>query len=342
MLAVVLIAACGGHVPTPAPAPGARTMPSPQAVGPRLAPDVVPGELGDPGILDRIPRRVRVRVIGAAWVSLGAEPIPHQERDPPSQPMPVLDEQRDKLRVVGEEDGARIAIWMQRNDARPAAVRTAQLTDGAGNADHEFGVWLEPGAELELRAQANGRREVSLVSERVRVVGWAPVAALGTVWVVPPKVVFVTHQTIAEHVMIRAAPSATATVLAETLGDLQVAAGTIRGDWREVELRRDGVRVRGFVPVADVSDGAGDDWGSIGLGSYSTVSHAIRIDVPAGTCLFEAADGGVVGVTIKQKVRLGYAAEGEWQRVRVGTPWGTYLAYLRIASTGALESCLPQ
>ncbi len=345
VLGVVLLAACGGHVPVPAPASGTLTEPAPRAVAPRVAPDVVPGELADPGVVDRIARRVRVRAIGAAWVRLGAKPLPTTERDPPDQPMPVLAEQGDKVRVVAEEDGARVAVWMQREDARPAAVRATQLTDAVGHADREFGAWLEPGAELELRAQANGRREVSLVSARVRVVGWAPVAALGTVWEVPPKVALVPHHTVAEHVLIRVAPAATAAVLAETLGDVRVAAGPVRGAWREVELQGDGVRVRGFVPVADVSDGAGDDWGTIGLGTYSTVSHAVRIDVPAGSCLFERAAGDpagdVVGVTLKQRVRLGYPAEGEWQRVRIGTPWGTYLSYLRITSTGTFESCLP-
>ena len=57
--------------------------------------------------------------------------------------------------------------------------------------------------------------------------------------------------------------------------------------------------------------------------------------------------GGHVGggmrwfvVNTKQKTRLGYATEGGWQRVLVGTPWGTRNVYLRLALTG-FESCLP-
>ena len=278
-------------------------------------------------------------MIGRAWLTLGGPSLDPSDREPPHEPLHVLAETPDHVRVISEDDSARVALWILRGDALPVPVAEVQLTDERGAAPTDAGVWLEPGAKIAVHRAIDGRREIAMTTEVVNVVGWVPASALGAVWTfVPPVKVAPTHQL--GVVALRAAPSADAAVVATTLTETNVVAGEARGEWRSVELRRDGLRIRGWVPVRALDSALLEDWGTIGLGSYYTTSHTLKIDVPAGTCLFAGDDGDVVGVNTKQKTRLGYAPEGEWQRVLVGTPWGTRNVYLRTTSSG-FESCLP-
>lgn len=336
---IAVLVACGATAtvtpaPSPAPTPTARVLPS-------LPPEVATGELGDPGVMERIKRHVRVREIGPSWIRLEGDALSPPERDPPSAPLAVLSETRDKLRVVSEEDAARVAIWIRRKDAKTAIVRAVQLTDALGHAARDVGVWLEPGADVLVHTTLASRREISLAGGQVHLLGWVAAKALGTVWETPPKVTFLPKAVLAANTQILSAPSTTAGVLASVDSDVPIVADEVHDGWRKIELRRDHVQVRGFVPATAVEDVMIGEWGTIGLGTYSTSSHAIRIDVPPGICLYDRRDGEVVGVTTKQRVRLGYAAEDGWQQVRVTTGWGMHGLYLHLASADTFESCLP-
>ncbi len=328
------LAGCGATEPHVAAAPHVAPR---QVV--RVPVEIVPGELGDPGVMDRITKRARVRKVGRAWLTLGGASLDPSDREPPLEPLHVLAETREHLRVISEDDSARVALWILRDDALPVPVTEVQLTDERGGAPTETGVWLEPGAKIAVHRSTGDRREIAMTTDVVNLVGWVPASALGAVWTfVPPVKVPPTHQL--GVVALRAAPSADAAVLATTLTETNVVAGEARGEWRLVELRRDGTRIRGWVPMPALDPQVGEEWGTIGLGSYSTSSHTLKIDVPEGTCLFAGVDAEVVGVTTKQKTRLAYAVENGWQRVMVGTPWGTRNVYLHTTPT-SFESCLP-
>jgi hypothetical protein len=332
----VTLAGCRGTVAPVASAPQV----APRAKLARVPVEIVPGELADPGVMDRITKRARIRVIGRAYLTLGGAAIDPSDREPPHAPLHVIAEMRDRLRVVSEDDGARVALWILRGDALPVPTVEVQLTDQRGAAPSDAGVWLEPGAAITVHRASDGRREVAMTTEMVNVIGWVPAGALGAVWtVVPPVTIPTTHVVTAGP--LRAAPSADAAVIAATREDASVVAGETRGEWRMVELRRDGLRIRGWVPARALTAGAGEEWGTIGLGSVYTSSHTMKLDVPAGTCLFAGADGEVVGVTTRQKIRLGHVPQDGWQQVLVGTPWGTRYVHLHLTPAGAFESCLP-
>ena len=328
------LAGCGATPSYVASAPPV----SPREVA-RVPVEIVPAELADPGVMNRITKRARIRVVGRAWLTLGGTSLDASDREPPLEPLEVLAETREHLRVISEDDSARVALWILRDDALPVPVTEVQLTDERGVAPTDAGVWLEAGAKIAVHRATGDRREITLTTDVVSLVGWMPSRALGAVWTFVPSVtVAPTHQL--GVVAVRAAPSTDAAVLATTLTETNVAAGEARGEWRMVELRRDGTRIRGWVPVGALAPQVGEEWGTIGLGSYSTSSHTLKIDVPEGTCLFAGVDAEVVGVATKQKMRLGYAAADGWQRIMVGTPWGTSNVYLRITPPG-FESCLP-
>ncbi len=330
------LAGCGGTL-----APVASTpLPVTRANVVRMPVEIAAGELGDPGVMDRITKRARVRVIGRAYLTLGGPPLDSSDREPPIAPLHVLSETREQLRVISEDDSARVALWIARGDALLVPTVEVQLTDERGAAPTDAGVWLEPGAKVALRRALDRRREVTVTTDALNVVGWVRSSALGAVWTETPAAkVLATHRL--APIVLRAAPSTDAAVIARTLEDTNVVAGEARGEWRMVELRRDGLRIRGWVPDRTLDMGVGEDWGTIGLGSIYTTSHTLRIDVPPGICLFASPDGEVVGVNTKQKTRLGYPVEDGWQRALVGTPWGTRNVYLHTVPTGGFESCLP-
>jgi hypothetical protein len=64
------------------------------------------------------------------------------------------------------------------------------------------------------------------------------------------------------------------------------------------------------------------------------MSHADRIDLVPGTCLFDAIGGEVVGVQLRPSTRLGQLRTdgAAWSIVYVGTVWSTVTLYIRNTS----------
>ena len=98
------LAACGGAQPIAIPSAVATQ----EVVAPRLPRAdfaVVPAELADADVLDRIPHRVRIRKFGNAWMRED-EPEPARTRHEGSDVdyvLPVLGETHTKIRVAFED-----------------------------------------------------------------------------------------------------------------------------------------------------------------------------------------------------------------------------------------------
>jgi len=94
------------------------------------------------------------------------------------------------------------------------------------------------------------------------------------------------------------------------------------GDWRLVEHLGPWLRVRGWTRLGD-SD---ESWHTSGSGSgrgYG-ISDTARVDVPAGTCLFAAPDGPVIGVQLAPLVRYAHGPDRGWWELYVGNAWGLF------------------
>lgn len=338
------MAACGSPPPAATPASAPPTAPELGPI-PRADFTVVPAELGDPGVLDRIPHRVRVRRLGRAWITPGSEPMRQRADDDASDRdfvLPVIGEAAGRIRVVTEDSGStsRVAVWLAREDVWPALVVPRVLVDRAGVAS---GISGKLGAPLVLAEQRAGRRRaVRIPDEELRVEGFVDEAAIAAVWLAPgdlPEKIDGTasHEynppndprpvvELSEGTAIRRDRAASSPVIAVVTGE-SVRASVVAtvGGVRELVLDRPYFTVRGFVDASATRD-VDDLLGTIGTGGgYGFgMSHADRIDVPAGTCLFAAIDGEVVGVQLVQSTRLGRLDAGPngWSSVHVGTVWG--------------------
>lgn len=328
-LAVVfLIASCGVTTPAPssaaAPSRIVENFPVPTL-------DVVPAELGDPGVLDRIRARAVVRL----WcvVSIGDELVGSDTehcRDTNTYDVAaVIDYDDDEFRVVVEQDNARYAAGIM----MPLVMRTVLAPTTIGSVTVTPGVALhsnKSGARgLSFRDSHLVVENLKIPAERVGRVFAAqpgdspPVLGVrtGTRWSPPrdarPRVV------ISEYSIIRDRPGYDATQIAQTDDadrTLATKLGAASG-WTEIEVHRPHIRVRGFVDDSDLIAGDELDTITTGGGTGYGISHATKHQLPAGTCLYDKIDGRVIGVTLEARERLGQSAVNGWANVYVGTPW---------------------
>jgi hypothetical protein len=247
------------------------------------------------------------------------------------------------LRVVVEEDGAMVQMWVPRSAALPAILAPIQLADAAGLAPAtDAGAWLDPGAPITVIGKANkaGRRQVGITQEGVEVSGWVPQAVIGSVWVLkklePPDarasggssaVAASTGNLLVRRGAVRAAPREDAAVVANLVED-QVVAEALRdatGAWREIEIRTAAFRVVGFVAKEAVSNGGvGEVESSVGGYASDPSSHPDLLAVPAGACLYDRIRGEIIGVTSVTMNRQSRTldARAGWHEVVIETVLG--------------------
>ena len=349
----VLLCGCRPVPPVTRPAASAETMFVAPTI-PRADFDVVPAELGDPGVLQRIVHRVRLRRLGAAWVRERGEPLARVYGGEAASVLPVLGESARKIQVVSDDDNARLALWIDRGDAMRTVLAPVALADHGGRTTPTAGAWIEPGIALDVVERAGPWREVHLQDEQLAVDGWLPPSLIGHVWVASasqPAVANLAKVTVwtpprdarplvrlAKGAVIRAETDARSRVVATTIADDVIGAVVARrGALTEVELFRPQLRVRGVVATASVL-ATTDDLSTHGSGSGHGfgMSHADRIEVPAGACLFDGIDGEVVGVQLAPSTRLGALRKRDadgWSLVFVDSPWA--LLELYVHDTGA-------
>jgi len=321
---------------------------------PRAEFTVVPAELADTDILARIPHRTRLRRFGDAWLRDRHEPARsrHGGNDT-DEVLTVIGETRTKIRVAFEDDYARLAIWIARADTWDTIAIPLELADRVGTIAPDAGIWVTRGAPVELGARVGRLRAVRVRDDLMDITGYAPQAAIAKVWIAgtgDPPITFSsgratqwsppadlrTHVKVMIETRIRSAPRRDAPVIAST-GQSDAIAVIARnlGDFRQIEIVRPYARIVGYVLASELTHTT-EDWGSIGTGRGHGfgMSHADRIDLPAGTCLYESIDGEVVGVQLALSTRLGtlHLDTPKWSLIHVGTSWTTAALYVRDTS----------
>jgi hypothetical protein len=316
------LAGCGGTAPTPPAAP-TSTADHALAAPPRASFEVVPAELGDAGVLERIRHRTRVRHVGETSLRPQKRPpTPGVEVTADANyVLPVINETEAQIQVVVEDDHVRLALWVDRIDTWSTVIGAVQLSERDGHADQLTGVWLEPGATIASHDLVDKRREIEVVDPALEIRGWVPAAFVGHVWLadrgdVPRLVLEETpwqppedhrvHGRVALGALIRSAPAAKAPVIAKTTEEVFATIGRAYDGFTEIELHRPQLRVHGYVDAHHVDHALEAPLGhGSGRGHGFGISHSDRIEVPAGTCLFDEANGEVVGVQIEPSIRLG-------------------------------------
>jgi hypothetical protein len=324
---------------------------------------VVGAELGDVDAVKRIHHRVRVRRYGRAWVNLDDRSTDRDAHvDIDWLPvLPVIAETFDRIRVVASDDHARFAVWIDRADAAETLRVPMQLADLSGRADPDRGVWFEAGAPISVAAKEPGtRRFVQLRDTRIVAGGWVPNETIGNVWVTADGD---RHPTAMEETVTRdegetgptleanqpiaSAPRPEAPVIAKSTEGVHVTVIKAEGEWTEVEVERPYVRVRGFVPTRAVHDKQAPIGHGSGSGTGWGTSRTLHIDVPAGACLFDAADGEVIGVTTSAESRLVERTDHpSWWQMYLGSRWGLIFVAIRTLDANttdpahvSVESC---
>ncbi|MBA2543206.1 MAG: hypothetical protein H0V17_26430 [Deltaproteobacteria bacterium] len=264
--------------------------------------------------------------------------------------LPVLDESRSRIRIAFEDDDARMALWIPREDTWPAIAVPIELSDRDGAVRSDAGVWALRGAPVELGEHVNGRRAVRIRDELLILRGYVADALISNVWIAGkgdraasftashwerwlPPLDPRTRVKFSIETKIRAAPDPKAPVIAAIeSGELIGVISKNLGDHRQIEIVRPHARVRGYVFASEVSHTT-EDLRTTGTGSGHGfgMSHADRIEVPPGTCLFERIDGEVVGVQLAQSTRLGRkgGAASKWSEINIGTSWTIAKVYIR-------------
>ncbi|MBL9014689.1 MAG: hypothetical protein JNL83_10965 [Myxococcales bacterium] len=331
-----MVAACGQARPVQSTAklPEAARADRDSLAIPRAPFAIVPAELGDDHVLDRIPHRAMVKRWSIAWLTDNGAPIGDASRtaiDDERQIVPVLGERGRRIRIVVDDDHARYAAWIARDDAWSTALVPLAISEG---------VTVEPGIALELGDPEGALREVAIVDEMLIAHGRADVRALGEVWIAPKPVprprAYDVLVRLPSGAQLRArADGASPMVAIVSADELVVGKLGVTGDFTEVEVQRPYVRARGFVPTAQVL-GTSDDFITRGTGSGHGfgMSHATKHEVPAGTCLYDRAEGDVIGVTLAAQTRLGgRLGEDGWAMVYIDSPWRVTSMYMKNLAT---------
>ena len=113
----LLVGAACGSVTTPASGEVRVPLAAPTISHAAFA--VSPAELGDANVWARIRHRVRVARIGHAAFAVSGPRVDERTMANSSVPLPiypVIGESGDRVRVVVEDDFARLALWIPRTD----------------------------------------------------------------------------------------------------------------------------------------------------------------------------------------------------------------------------------
>ncbi|HVV82674.1 MAG TPA: hypothetical protein VHE35_06320 [Kofleriaceae bacterium] len=260
------------------------------------------------------PYRVHVARMGAARVTVDGDDAGFGGHDVElARELPVAEERGDRVRVLFEDDDARMLLWLDAADLAWSIARPVRLA-GRGDA----GVWLGTGAPVTVTGSGR-RRTVAFDDGTAKVSGAVDAGELARVFPASRGL----EPTWTEHVgAIRAAPGGA--VLYR--GELDVEVVARRAGWAEVEHRSRYLRIRGWVAEADLAEG-GFGTGGTGSGSGFGMSDTERVDVAAGACLYDAKDGHVAGLEVTAAQRYVAERDGAWWALYVGTPWGVVQAW---------------
>jgi hypothetical protein len=337
------VAGCGGASASFVTHAAAPTVARQVAI-PRPVFDVVPAELGDHHVLDRIHARALIKNWCVMFLVPGGELIASDfdcERDA-RDVVPVLDAKKGDLRIVVEDDATRLAVWILRLQARPTVL--VPTTIGTSR----LGVTYLPGAAITVEAHIGDSRSIAFSDTTLNIpAAVVPADHVGDVWVAredveaPSTLPLGNARTVELEpgALIQRAPDLQADTLASTTDSAIAIVHAERQGWLEIELRHARVRVRGFVDARETTPSEGYGFGRSGRGHGVGASHAVSHQVPAGTCLYADANGEVIGVTLEPQARLGRPEHEGWARVYVATRWRTLELAIKNQST---DPAVPQ
>lgn len=234
----------------------------------------------------------------------------------------VAEETADHVRVLVEDDQARVLVWIDRVDlawtvARPIRVRG---TDDAG-------VWVLPGAPLTVSGGGD-RVAVRAADDDLAIEGTVARSALRHRFRAAPRAPRAATHT--ASAIARAPGGPPLLPLDHPIGVTVRDAGV--PGWALVEHRSARLRIVGWARTDDLADDTLLSLGTGGGFGYG-ISDTDRVTLDAGACMFDE-QGAIVGVQLARGERYaGDLGGGRWS-VYVGIPWGHYTVTVRDRNRG--------
>lgn len=284
---------------------------------------------------------IRLRPSGPELGLHDQAPFPNPER------LRVV-EDGEQPRIVTDEGGVRLLLYVDRADAQPVVTRTAPLRpspetslDGPRRRGH---VVLEPGAWVEVKERRDALTRVSYAASDAAVSGWLDTEALGTTaTVVEPPALGVRQAYVAKRpTTLLTRPGGKALVsLATDQAVVEVDPRTESGH-RFVEYRPPCERSHFYVGFVRDRDLYQPNFGSVvGCGSgggspatlFGDAESAPRIVVGAGRFLLDADEPVLVGCVVAPTA----VADLGGGRFAVATIWGP--VPVRLAPEGFEGRC---
>jgi len=323
---VVLALGCGtGAVPAaqaPAPASAGAATAGKTAVSPL-------SYLTDE--FERVfPERVRLARYGAVRLAAGdPEPAAGGRVEGEaielgqSPALVVVDSASDRLRVVVDEGEYRLLLWIEASDLNWVIAETTDLAFEPGEAaaaPPAPGVRLLPGLPV-LRGDQRGQRVfVSHDDQCITVAGWVPAARLGREYTPIDQQEIERDLSAGPGTALYERPNGRE--LARFTSECHVAYGGREEAGQKLVLYEgNGFEVRGWISGSSAGGGSGSLFGyGRAFGGFGGGERAV---IPAGSCLYAARGGPVVGVATDDAEEAGVQeAGGGWHSVAVETGWG--------------------
>jgi hypothetical protein len=328
--AVLLLAlGCGtGAAPAEPPLPPVRATAAPAgktAVSPL-------SYLGDE--FERVfPERVRLARYGAVRLAAG-DPQPAiagpSEGEAimlgQSPSLVVVDSVSGRLRVVVEEGEYRLLVWIEATDVNWVIGETTDLAFEPGEpaaAPPAAGVRVRPGLPVARRDQRGSLVFVSHEDTCLSVAGWVPVDRVVRAYTPVDEPELERELSVGPGTALYERPNGRE--LARFTSECRVAAsGREEAGHTLVVYEGNGFEARGWIAAASPTTGAMGalfGFGSGGFGGFGAGGE--RVLIPAGSCLYAARGGPVVGVaTDDTEQGSAESAEGGWHAIAVATGWG--------------------
>ncbi len=286
---------------------GASAGPSPKAV------------MANPAVLkDRV---LLARYGNAGITPATMVPSDHADVAPYATPFPLAQETADHVRVLVEDDDARVLVWLDRADLAWTVARPIRVlgTDAAG-------VWVLPGAPLTVSGDGD-RVAVRAADVDVTIDGTIARATLSHRFRPARRARESTHT--ARHIA-RSPDGPPLLPLDHEIGVTVRDAGV--PGWSLVEHRSDRLRIVGWARTSELNEGSSLSLGTGGGFGYG-MSDTARVALDAGACMFDE-QGAIVGVQLAAGERYaGHLGGGRWS-VYVGTPWGLHTVIVRDRNQG--------
>jgi hypothetical protein len=297
----------------------------------RLARPLPAFALPDPTIVLADPARAPVR----AWVLPGSEGGVAEGaaaiRIRAWRAVPVVEIEPDRMRIVTEEGGMRLLVWVPRTSFAPVVARevaAAGRPDGPPPQVYEAGVFVEPGLRVEERRGASWH-VVGL--ETMKVDAWIPNDAVAD-WFTPTAApaAHAGRDRIHAGTSLRLFADDHAPVIAEFPTAQLVDVRHRTGEWAELDATISELRVHGYARLVAITDFdarpflayPGGGRGNQPIGATGTLAAGgpttppTTFWMPKGTCVFDLR-GNTVGVVIWAQPRaIELAPDGAWRDPR--------------------------